>query len=180
MKILLVILIFILSSGASHAALSIVVNVNTKTLSIQEQDSGSAAHVYYVNPPLGEVSQVFWLYGGTSGNQQIVDVQDGIEQTTNSAKFRVYSDGSLSLLTYSQDSSLAQINGTGAEISYASLSAPYQSILEGSSGLTLSLDQGSGYSSVLMTVVPEPSYYVACIGALTTVSAVFVRYRNRR
>ncbi|QYY34935.1 hypothetical protein [Ruficoccus sp. ZRK36] len=179
MRCLLVLLIFILSSAVSHAALSIVINIESKTLKIEGEDSGTAANVYYVNPPIGAVKQVFWAYSGTTGSLQILDVQSCIEQSVNSAEFRIYSDGGLSLLAYSQDSSLAEINGNSSEISYATLDASYQSILESSNGLSLSLDEGIIYSSVQMTVVPEPLHYTTIAGLFALCGILGVRHQRR-
>jgi hypothetical protein len=149
-----------LSLGSLQAALTLELDSAAKTLWLTGSDVGNSETISG-----GAVEVVSWTVGQTSGALETVDLVAAFSGSFDDGPSLQVRDnatiGGLRIYMANQDFStfnatpITGVTATGAAISYAGLSAPYQAILESFQGQSLSLSQGTGWAEI--SSVPEPN-----------------------
>lgn len=149
-------LVFALVGGAS-AELTLNIDTGAKTISFSGTDSGNAEYIE---------NMYFWIgwsieYSGSALGQSIYFESTAFEEVIDSAYLDVSFgvDGGTNGLTLVviNDVDITTLTGTGTAISYSSLNATCQGVLEGYIGSTIPLIFGSGYSDINIASIPEPA-----------------------
>lgn len=145
----------------SHAIITLTIDSGAETLTFTGSDTGNS---FDPSPGFGVAEIVTWQFGPGSGTNESVNIASGFSESFNDQTNLQVIDGSSSdgirLILSNSGSPAApftDLTATGTPISYAGLSAPFRAILSSIPSGTMALDQGTGYSSVTINAIPEPS-----------------------
>lgn len=169
-------LLLVLAPSLSFGALGIAIDAIGKTYSLTGSTSGTP------NNPGGFGEAFFSLAGSGSpvvsdviNDTSVISVDSG---ALIGANFVVADDGSIDFNINTTATTPVTLTGTGTTVSYAGFAAALQTILESSDGSILSLNTGSGFESIEITVVPEPGQAGLLVGLAT--GLLLLRRRARR
>lgn len=152
------------------ASLSLTIDPDTETLWFSGTDSGDSLDI---TGGSGLLEIVTWQFGTSSGANETFSVAGGFSTTFfNAAELTVTDavpDG-IRLALSNDDgppaTSITSITANDNPISYATLPIAHKNILAGLDGEQMALDQGSGYSPIAISVVPEPTTFAMLALAL--------------
>jgi len=165
-------LVFALVAGAS-AELTLNIDTGAKTFSFTGTDSGEALYIgFYI---LDWYDEIAVSTSAKSINIPGTAFEEAIESGTFSVLFNA-GDGTGGLDLYLDnggDVDITTLTGTGVAISYSSLDADLQGVLERSIGSKIPFMAGYDYSDI--NVVPEP----ATLGLLAAGGIALLRRRKK-
>lgn len=166
------------------ADLELLLNTTTKEFALVGSDTGT---------PIDFIGQgfTFWSLSGIGGtSDDSVSYNNDVAFTTsvgtpgNVANFdtRLNSEtlngGEVALSLGTSSNSAMTITGTGTFQSYAGLDAGSMARFESAIGQSLSLVNGSGFSSIDVSAVPEPGTYATIIGMLALSLMIYRHHRK--
>jgi len=162
---------FGLSLAPASAQLLLTVDKQQRTLSFSGTDTGTPA-------PTGR-NRTTWTGGTGASTTTSLNLQSLFDITGNSFDdtniLLIYESGGLGLVLDFSDADQATLTGNGSTLSYDVYTESQKAILEASNGDVMTLEVGTGWSSINVEVVPEPA-----TGLLFGLGATALLLRRRR
>ncbi|MEO0795006.1 MAG: PEP-CTERM sorting domain-containing protein [Verrucomicrobiota bacterium] len=173
-------LVFILATvQSSHAILNLSINTTNKTLSF-----GTTSDTGTPTGPTGFLTAWDTDSPISGTGNDTVDVSsilltDGTPTSISLITVTADTDN-VALTVFEGSSNYSTIAGNGGSVSYAGLAPNLQAGLEAVAilDLDLFLIDGSGFSSVTTTLVPEPSTYALAFGGILFAAALMIRKKR--
>ncbi len=164
---------FTLTFGTAFGQLVLQVDADANVFYLTGSDTGTPHDT-------GSAYALNWIVGSTGGGDVgVVGVASGFSNPSGiSGSLLVYPGQNGMFLSLSNASSFSTITGSSSGISYGSFNLSQQNRLESFIGSSMTVSQGTGFSSVAVTAysaVPEPSTWAVILGSCALVGALIKR-----